>query len=77
MSTSILTRRTAPLASITAFSSAGPSVLQGPHQVAQKSTITGTVCEASITSATKLLVSLSLIRLAAPLAAPGRAAPIN
>ena len=43
LSMSILTSRTAPLASFTAFSSAGPSVLQGPHQVAQKSTITGTV----------------------------------
>ncbi len=41
-STSTLTSRTLPPASVTAFSSTGPSVLQGPHHGAQKSTITGT-----------------------------------
>ena len=35
LSTSTLTSRTAPLAAATAFSRAGPSCLQGPHQVAQ------------------------------------------
>ena len=62
-STSILTSRTLPLASVTAFSSAGVSVLQGPHQGAQKSTITGTSTEASITSAMKVASVPSLIGL--------------
>ena len=35
---------------VTAASSCGPSVLHGPHHVAQKSTITGTVLLCSITS---------------------------
>src|SRR6185312_170099 len=55
-----LTSLTAPLASATAFSSEGPSVLQGPHQGAQKSTITGTVREASRTSAANVSSELSL-----------------
>ena len=62
-STSILTSRTLPLASVTAFSSAGPSVLHGPHHGAQKSTITGTSREASITSAMKVASVPSLIGL--------------
>ena len=62
LSTSILTSFTAPLAASTAFSSAGPSVLQGPHQVAQKSTITGVSCEASMTSLAKPASVPSLIR---------------
>jgi len=37
-------------------------LLQGPHKGAQKSTITGTCLEASITSAAKLEVSPFLIR---------------
>ena len=62
-STSILTSRTLPLASVTAFSSAGVSVLHGPHQGAQKSTITGTSTDASITSAMKVASVPSLIGL--------------
>src|SRR5579864_8787274 len=56
-----LTSLTAPLASATAFSSEGPSVLQGPHQGAQKSTITGTSRLASSTSAAKVARPESLI----------------
>jgi hypothetical protein len=39
---SILTSRTLPRAVLTTFSSSGVSCLHGPHQVAQKSTSTGT-----------------------------------
>src|SRR5215472_17303729 len=60
----ILTSLTAPLASLTTFSMVGCSVLHGPHQGAQKSTITGTVREASSTSLANLVWSLSLIRSA-------------
>ncbi len=60
LSTSILTSLTAPLAASTTFSRAGPRVLQGPHQVAQKSTITGWMREASTTSAMKLASEPSL-----------------
>src|SRR6476660_8235991 len=63
-----LTSLTAPLASATAFSSDGPSVLQGPHQGAQKSTITGTLREASSTSAANVSSELSLICGFAPAA---------
>ena len=78
-STLILTSRTMPAASRTSFSSIGPSCLHGPHQGAQKSTITGVCMEASITSAMKLAVSESLIGdppgdLAAP-AAPACLGP--
>src|ERR1700733_245851 len=75
-----LTRRTAPLASLTTFSSAGPSCLQGPHQGAQKSTITGTSRDASSTSAAKVSSEESLIwaldgdEAAAPSAFAGDAA---
>src|SRR5665213_1334134 len=62
---SILTSFTGPLAAFTAFSRAGVSWRHGPHQVAQKSTITGTVLEASRTSATKLASEPSLMRSAA------------
>ena len=51
---SILTSFTRPPAARTTFSSVGVSCLQGPHQVAQKSTRTGMRREASITSAMKL-----------------------
>src|SRR6185437_6796788 len=61
---------TAPPAATTAASSAGPSCLQGPHQGAQKSTITGTVRLASSTSAANVSSPESLIcGLAAPSAA--------
>src|SRR3990167_6005793 len=64
LSMSILTSLTAPLASLTTFSIIGWSVLQGPHHGAQKSTMTGTVREASITSLANLVWSLSLMRSA-------------
>src|SRR4029077_10638361 len=60
----ILTSLTAPLAALTTFSMAGWSCLQGPHNGAQKSTITGTVREASSTSLANLVWSLSLMRSA-------------
>src|SRR3569833_4424318 len=50
----IFTIFTAPSAALTAASSCGPRVLQGPHQGAQKSTITGVVRLASSTSAAKV-----------------------
>src|SRR5258705_8621492 len=56
-----LTSRTAPLASVTRRSSRGPNCLQGPHQGAQKSTITGTSIDASSTSAAKLVSDASFI----------------
>src|ERR1700679_430806 len=56
-----LTSFTAPFASFTTFSSAGPSCLHGPHHGAQKSTMTGTSREASSTSAAKVSMELSLI----------------
>src|SRR5579871_5269487 len=59
---SILTSLTLPLAASTAFSSAGPSVLQGPHQVAQKSTITGCSRDSSMTSLAKPASVPSLIQ---------------
>src|ERR1700719_4621749 len=65
----ILTRRTAPFASFTTFSSAGPSCLHGPHHGAQKSTMTGTCLDASSTSAAKLSIEPSLMN------APGEAGP--
>src|SRR5688572_15835358 len=74
LSMSILTSLTAPLASLTTFSIIGCSVLHGPHHGAQKSTITGTVREASITSLANLVWSLSLMRSAG--AACG-AAPVS
>src|SRR6478672_2132269 len=45
-----LTSLKRPPYSRSSFSISGPSTLQGPHQGAQKSTITGTSMEASITS---------------------------
>src|ERR1700761_8756977 len=60
-----LTSLTAPLAALTAFSMIGVSCLQGPHQGAQKSTMTGTSIDASITSVMKASVVVSLMRLAA------------
>ena len=58
-STSTLANRTAR--SEVAASSTGVSALQGPHQSAQKSTITGCSAEAAITSAAKVssLTSIS------------------
>src|SRR3954452_20040267 len=71
---SILTRRTLPLAARTTFSSTGVSCLQGPHHVAQKSTNTGTVCEAWMTSLAKVWTEPSLMISASP-ATLGAAAP--
>ena len=61
LSMSIFTRRTRPPAARVTRSSAGVSCLHGPHHVAQKSTRTGTVRDASITSAMKLCWSPSRI----------------
>src|ERR1700749_250225 len=55
-----LTIFTAPWASLTAFSSCGPSVLHGPHHGAQKSTITGTSRLGFRTTAAKVSSDLSL-----------------
>src|SRR5581483_9320455 len=63
---SILTSLTLPLAASTWRSSIGPSVLHGPHQVAQKSTITGCSREASITSLAKVASAPSLIKSPGP-----------
>jgi hypothetical protein len=60
----ILTSFTLPFASRTAFSRTGVSCLQGPHQGAQKSTRTGVVIEAAMTSWRKAAVVVSLIRSA-------------
>src|SRR5690348_13172638 len=57
----ILTRRTAPFESLTAFSSAGPSCLHGPHHGAQKSTTIAASADASITSVMNVAVEPSLI----------------
>ena len=54
LSTSTLARRKAPPYSPASFSSIGPSVLQGPHQVAQKSTSTGVSSDARMTSTSKV-----------------------
>ncbi len=51
---------------LTTFSRIGPSCLQGSHQGAQKSTMTGTSLDASMTSTMNPLVSLSLIKSAPP-----------
>src|SRR3569623_2816216 len=61
---STLTSFTLPLAAVTAFSRDGPSWRQGPHQVAQKSTITGVSREAASTAAAKLASVASLMRSA-------------
>ena len=57
-----LAMRTAPAARFTAASSAGPRVLHGPHHGAQKSTMTGTLWLASITSAMNSASETSLTR---------------
>src|SRR5690348_17164505 len=54
LSQSILASVNAPPYSPASFSRIGPSVLHGPHQVAQKSTSTGVVSEACSTSVSKL-----------------------
>src|SRR4029453_1865231 len=64
----ILTSLTLPFCARTAFSSNGVSCLHGPHQGAQKSTSTGTVREASITSLAKVAVVASLMTSLPPAA---------
>ncbi len=75
----ILTSRTLPPAARTTRSMIGPSCLQGPHQGAQKSTMTGWLRDASITSFMKFWVSLSLTTspLAAGLASAFLISPDN
>ena len=69
---SIFTSFTRPPAERTTFSRVGVSCLQGPHQVAQKSTRTGRVREASTTSFMKVFWSPSTIMAASsPPAADG------
>ncbi len=69
----IFTSLTAPLASFTAFSMIGDSVLQGPHHGAQKSTSTGWRFDSSSTSLAKAWVVVSLIKSVARWRqAPGR-----
>ena len=53
LSTSIFTSCTLGARAATSFSSAGPSVLHGPHHSAQKSTSTSAVFDASMTSRRK------------------------
>ena len=67
-----LTSATLPPASRTVLSRTGASCLHGPHQGAQKSTITGVWCDASITSAAKLWVVVSFGCAAPPAAWPMR-----
>src|SRR5262245_13058982 len=68
------TRRTLPLASVTARSSRGVSCLHGPHQGAQKSTMTGTCIEASSTSAANVASEESLMAALPPATGPAGAA---
>ncbi len=68
---SIFTIFTRPPAARTTFSNVGVSCLHGPHQVAQKSTSTGTVREASMTSRMKVFWSPSMmVPGGAPIGAP-------
>src|SRR6266498_714342 len=53
-STSTLTSSNSPARDSASRSSTGPSMRQGPHQAAQKSTTTGSSCERSMTSRSKL-----------------------
>ncbi len=59
LSTSTLASTNAPLYSPASFSRIGPRVLHGPHQVAQKSTSTGTSSDLRRTSASKVSVVAS------------------
>src|SRR5205814_9315391 len=63
-----LTIRTAPLVARTVFSRIGPSWLQGAHQGAENSTMTGASNERSTTSAMKLAVVTAIT--GAPAAPP-------
>ena len=70
-----LTSFTAPPASLTTFSISGPSCLHGPHHGAQKSTMTGTLADAAITSCSNVSSVESLMTSAA--AALAFPAPIS
>src|SRR5215813_13649010 len=59
-STSILASSIFPSRLATSASMTGPSMRQGPHQAAQKSTTTGSSCERSITSRWKFLAVMSI-----------------
>src|ERR1700730_9473818 len=67
-----LTIRTAPPVARTVFSRIGPSCLHGPHQGAQKSTITGASKDPSTTSVMNVAVVTSFTA-----AGPAPAPPIN
>ena len=67
-----LTMRTAPLVARTVFSRMGPSCLHGPHQGAQKSTITGASKDPSTTSVINVAVVTSFTA-----AGPAPAPPIK
>src|SRR6185437_178148 len=70
LSQSILASRNAPAYSPASFSRIGPSVLHGPHHVAQKSTSTGVCKDACSTSASKLASPASKMYESAGAAAP-------
>ena len=55
-SVSSLASSISPFRALTAFSSAGPRVRQGPHHSAQKSTTTGTCFERSTTFCLEVLL---------------------
>ena len=59
-STLILASSTAPPRASISFSSRGPSIVQGAHQGAQKSTTTGSSLERSITSRSKVSLVTSI-----------------
>src|SRR6266508_258785 len=59
-STSTLASTSAPSRAAASRSSVGPSIRQGPHQAAQKSTTTGSSCERASTSCSKVSVVTSI-----------------
>jgi len=73
-STSIRASTHAPLPSIASFSRIGESCLQGPHQSAQKSMITGVCSERSSTSDWNVASVTSMIDTPPPPAPPGAGA---
>src|SRR5690348_107468 len=70
LSQSIFARRNPPAYSPASFSRIGPSVLHGPHQVAQKSTSTGVSSDACRTSVSKFASPASNTNDSAGAAAP-------
>src|ERR1044072_301869 len=67
-STSILATRRAPAFSVAISSSTGATILQGPHQVAQKSTNTGVLLDS--TSAEKESAVTATVALVPVIAVP-------